>query len=122
MANGKTGETFADIAAFADRLPIVSVDYPLAVSAILQLLGWFLLWVGSVVTIAGWFVWKKNKSAIFLAAIVGGFSDMGYFIFIDLNGWASLPGKSMTYICVTSIAISFWAYWKIEQIRRVAKD
>jgi hypothetical protein len=63
------------------------------VSAILQLLGWFLLWVGLVVTIVGWFVWKKNKSAIFLATIVGGFSDMGYFVFIDLNGRASTSWK-----------------------------
>jgi len=42
-------------------------------------------------------------------AFLGGFADLGYFLFVDLAGYADPPGPQMTYICATAIALSLYA-------------
>jgi hypothetical protein len=36
--------------------------------------------------------------------VIGGFTDVGYFTFLDLTGFAEDPGPQMTYIMATAIA------------------
>lgn len=70
-----------------------------------------LAWFGAAVAVGCVYVWRGNRYAIFFTAIVGGFADLGYFLFVDLPGYADPPGPQMTYICATAIALSFYAYF-----------
>ncbi len=71
-----------------------------------------LAWIGAVVTVGGVYVWRGSKNAIFFCALIAGLSDLAYFMFIDLAGYADPPGPQMTYICATAIALSLFAYFK----------
>ena len=69
-----------------------------------------LAWIGLIVTIAAIYVWKANPLAIATIVVVGGLADLGYFVFLDLGGFAEPPGPQMTYIMATAIALSAYAY------------
>lgn len=69
-----------------------------------------LAWIGLLVTIASVYVWKANRLAVATIVVVGGFADLGYFIFLDLGGFAEAPGPQMTYIMATAIALAAYAY------------
>lgn len=69
-----------------------------------------LAWIGLVVTIAAIYVWKANRLAVATIILVGGLADLGYFIFLDLGGFAEPPGPQMTYIMATAIVLSGYAY------------
>ena len=93
---------------------LVKMDYHSAANAMFGQHGWNLLWFGIVTVIAAFYVWKGNKNAIFLAAIVGGLADLGYFMFMDLGGYVLFfPGKLMTYIALAAIVTSFYAHFKL---------
>ncbi|MEL6986072.1 MAG: hypothetical protein AAFO29_26825, partial [Actinomycetota bacterium] len=64
----------------------LEADYPDAAGAIINQHGFNLFWVGAVTLICAWFIWRRSSIAVFLAAIVGGLTDIGYFIFLDLGG------------------------------------
>jgi len=89
----------------------------LAVIGSLKQLVFNLAWVGAAVTIGSVYIWKKNAHAIFFCAILGGLSDLGYFLFIDLPGFADPPGPQMTYICIAAIASSFFVYFKSDRLK-----
>ena len=85
----------------------LEMEYPAAVTAIINQHGFNLLWIGAVTTICALFIWRRNLWAILLAALVGGLTDLGYFLFMDLGGFVNfIPGKAMTLICATAIALS----------------
>ena len=110
-----TGEISASVAGIADAVApgLLQIDYPKAVGAVIGQHGFNLLWVGLVTFISAFFVWKGNKNAIFLAAITGGLTDIGYFLFMDLGGYVNfVPGTVMTIICGFAILTSFYAYVK----------
>lgn len=95
---------------------LVTMDYPAAANALFGQHGWNLLWFGIVTTIAAFYVWKANKNGIFLAAMVGGLADLGYFMFMDLGGYVTFfSGKLMTYIALGAIATSFYAHFKMKE-------
>ena len=69
-----------------------------------------------VTLISAFYIWKENTNAIFLAAIVGGLADLGYFIFLDLGGFVNfMPGTVMTLVSSAAIILSFYAYYKGKQ-------
>lgn len=110
-----SGDISSSIAGIADGLEPASVqmEYPAAAGAIIGQHGFNLLWIGLVTLISAFFVWKGNKQAIFLAAIVGGLADLGYFIFLDLGGYVKfMPGSLMTIISASAIILSFYGYFK----------
>lgn len=74
-----------------------------------------LAWIGIIVTIGSFFVWKKNINAIYVCTVIGGFADLGYFLFIDLPGYAFSPGPEMTYIMATAIVLSTIVYFKSDK-------
>ncbi|MBQ4821854.1 hypothetical protein [Aquimarina sp. MMG016] len=91
----------------------LQMDYPTASGAIIGQHGFNLLWVGTVTLICAFYIWKGNKNAIFLAAIAGGLTDLGYFIFLDLGGFVHfVPGTVMTLVSSAAIVLSFVAHFK----------
>lgn len=110
-----SGNITASISGIADSIETseITMDYPEAVSAIIAQHGFNLLWIGMVTFICGVFIWKRNTKAIFLAAIVGGLADLGYFLFLDLGGFVKfMPGTLMTIISALAAGLSFYSYFK----------
>lgn len=91
---------------------VLEVDYPDAAGAIINQHGFNLLWIGVVTLICAWFIWRRSLNAIFLAALVGGLADIGYFVFLDLGGHVNFfPGTLMTIFSATAIVASFTAVY-----------
>jgi CHASE2 domain-containing sensor protein len=94
------------------------MEYPAAAGAVIGQHGFNLLWIGLVTVISSFFIWKGNKNAIFLAAICGGFADLGYFLFLDLGGFVKfVPGTIMTFISSLAIITSFYAHFKGNKVK-----
>lgn len=91
----------------------LKMNYPKAAGAVIGQHGFNLLWIGLATFVCAFFIWKRNKNAIFLAALVGGLADLGYFLFLDLGGFVKfVPGTVMTLISAAAIATSFYGYFK----------
>ena len=102
---------FAGIADAVDPAALV-MDYPDAVGAVLKQHGWNLGWIGLTTLVCAPFIWKGRAQAIFLAALVGGMADLGYFLFMDLGGFVRFaPGTVMTIFSASAIILSFWAHF-----------
>jgi hypothetical protein len=115
MSIGDTSRIVSEVANNVSP-ELIKMDYPAAANALYGQHGWNLLWFGIVTTIAGFYVWKGNKNAILLAAIIGGLADFGYFLFMDLGGYVTFfPGKLMTYIALGAIVTSFYAHFKMKE-------
>ncbi len=105
----------AAVGGIADAVDPAAVQaaYPAASGAVIGQHGFNLFWIGIVTLICGFYVWKGNKNAIFLAALTGGLADLGYFLFMDLGGYVNfVPGTVMTLVSGTAIILSFYAYFK----------
>ena len=105
-----SGEATAGFQAIADGVmpEILEMGYPAAVGGVLNQHAWNLAWGGLVTIIGAVFIWRKNMTAIWVTAMIGGFLDLGYFIFIDLGGFnLFVPGTIMTIISSLAIILSF---------------
>lgn len=114
-----TNDITASISGIADAVDpsTLQLAYPKASGAIIGQHGFNLLWVGGVTLISAFYIWKGNKNAIFLTAIAGGLTDLGYFLFMDLGGYVHfMPGTVMTIVSSLAIITSFYAYYKQKQI------
>ena len=85
----QSGDITGAVSGIADAVDpdTLAVAYPEAAGAILGQHGWNLLWGGLVTFICAFYIWRNNTNAIFLAALVGGLLDIGYFLFMDLGGF-----------------------------------
>lgn len=113
-----SGDTATAIQAIADGvdLSLVATVYPDAAGAIINQHGWNLLWAGAVTMIGGIYIWRGSITAIFISAMVGGLFDLGYFIFLDLGGYARfVPGTVMTIVSSLAIITSVAAYYLNKQ-------
>lgn len=120
-----SGDISASVAGIADGVAPASLqmEYPEALGAILGQHGFNLFWIGMVTFISGFLIWKKNRNAIFLAALTGGLADLGYFLFLDLGGHVNfVPGTVMTLISLSAILLSFYAYFKSDKLALFAKN
>jgi hypothetical protein len=109
-----SGEPVSAIAGIADASDpsMLQLDYPKAVVAILGQHGFNLVWIGLVTFISGLYIWKGKSQAIFIAALIGGLADLGYFLFLDLGGYVNfLPATLMTLISGAAIVSSFYTYY-----------
>ena len=125
LAGGMTmaRETSAAVAGIADAVEPASVerDYPPAAEAIVNQHGFNLLWIGAVTLLCAPLVWKGSRSAILLAALVGGLADLGYFLFLDLGGFVHfVPGTLMTIFSGSAIVLSFAALWRGRAVQEAA--
>lgn len=109
------GDITAAVSGIADAVDpaVLQVDYPDAVGGLLGQHGFNLFWIGAVTLISAFFIWRGNANSIFLAAITGGLTDIGYFLFMDLGGYANfVPGTVMTIVSAAAIVLSFVAYFR----------
>ena len=89
----------------------LAADYPAELSGILSQHGWNLGWFGLTTVVGALFIWRGHMTAIWVTGLVGGLADAGYFLFIDLPGYANfLPGTLMTLVSGSAILISFWVW------------
>ena len=103
-------EGFAAIAAGVAP-EAVSADYHPAVAAILNQHAWNLLWFGMVTTLGGVMIWRRNMTAIWVSAMVGGLADLGYLVFVDVGGFATFfPGTLMTLIAGSAMVLGAWVW------------
>jgi len=108
-----SGDTTEAVQAIADGVDeaTLELDYPDAVGAIINQHGFNLLWIGTVTLVCAFFIWRRSVLAVFLAALVGGLADVGYFLFLDLGGYVNfVPGTLMTIFSATAIVASFVAH------------
>lgn len=115
VLNNDTSRVIIEIAN-AVSPELLKMDYPAAANALLGQHGWNLIWFGVVTLIAGFYAWNGNRNAIFLAAIIGGLADLGYFLFMDLGGYVTFfPGTLMTIIALIAVLLSFYAHFKMRE-------
>ena len=101
------------VAAVADAVDpaLVIGPYHDAAGALINQHGFNLAWIGLTTLVAAVFIWRKSLLAAFIAGLVGGLADVGYFIFMDLGGFVHfMPGTVMTIFSATAIVLSFWVW------------
>lgn len=88
-------------------------DYPAAAGAIIQQHGFNLLWIGVFTAVGAVFIWRRSATAVVITALVGGLTDLGYFLFLDLGGYVRfVPGTLMTIVSGSAIVLSLTAYFR----------
>ena len=103
------------VAGIADKVDpaLLAGAYHPAVGAVLNQHGFNLLWIGAFTVVGGVMIWRASVTAIFMTAIVGWVTDVGYFIFMDLGGFVNfVPGTVMTIISSAAVVLSLTAYFK----------
>ena len=98
---------FAAIADAVDR-GLLAGEYHPAVGGILNQHGFNLLWVGLATFVGAVFIWRGDMTAIWVTALIGGLTDVGYFLFVDIPGYVNfVPGTVMTIVSASAIILSF---------------
>ena len=116
-------ETTGAIAGIADAVDpaLIANDYHPAVGALINQHGFNLLWIGTFTVVGAVFIWRESAVAIFMTAIVGWVTDVGYFVFMDLGGFVNfVPGTVMTIVSSAAVVLSLWAYFAGLRGRTVA--
>lgn len=101
------------VAGIADAVDpaLIAHDFHPAVGAVLNQHGFNLFWIGAFTVIGGLYIWQQSVTAIFMTAVVGWVTDLGYFVFMDLGGYVHfVPGTVMTIVSSAAVALSFLAY------------
>jgi len=99
----------------AFNIEMMGMESPFAVPGTFKQHAFNLAWIGLIVTIASIYVWKYRRIALFTCILIGGFADLGYFLFIDMAGFAQSPGPEMTYIMALAIVLGLYAYLKSDK-------
>ncbi|WP_377512621.1 hypothetical protein [Octadecabacter sp. R77987] len=90
----------------------IGADFHPAVGAVLNQHGFNLLWIGAFTVVGSVFIWRHSVVAIFMTAIVGWVTDVGYFIFMDLGRFVHfVPGTVMTIVSSAAVLLSLWAHF-----------
>ena len=113
-----TSDATSAVQAIADGVDasLLTTTYPDAAGAIINQHGWNLAWFGVTTIVGAIYIWRDNKIAIFVTALIGGMADLGYFIFLDLGDYVNfVPGTIMTIFSSAAIILSVTAYFKSTQ-------
>lgn len=108
-----SGDATAGLQAIADAVDqsLLVYDYHDAVGGILNQHGWNLGWFGIATIVGAVFIWRANRTAIWVTALIGGMADLGYLLFVDLPGYVNFfPGTVMTLVSGSAIALSGWVF------------
>ena len=111
------------IASIADAVDpaVFHETYHAAADALINQHGYNLLWIGLFTVLGGVFIWRGSATWLFFTAIVGGVTDVGYFVFMDLGGYVNFfPGTVMTIISGSAIVLSAVAHFGGAQQQRDA--
>lgn len=91
--------------------------YHAATDALINQHGFNLLWIGGFTIVGGIFVWRFSTTWMLFTAIVGGLTDVGYFVFMDLGGFVHfMPGTVMTLVSGTAVLLSAVAYYSSKHV------
>jgi hypothetical protein len=104
----------ASVAGIADAVDpaFLAGTYHEAVGAVINQHGFNFGWIGAFTLIGAIYIWRGAVIAMFFTAVVGGFADVGYFLFMDLGGFVNfMPGTAMTIVSATAIIFSLIAYF-----------
>ncbi|MEO1406532.1 MAG: hypothetical protein AAFV54_08580 [Pseudomonadota bacterium] len=104
----------ASISGIADAVDptLFHGTYQAATDALVNQHGFNLLWIGVFTVIGGVLIWRGSVTWLFFTAVVGGLTDVGYFLFMDLGGFVHFfPGTVMTLISGAAIVLSAIAYF-----------
>jgi hypothetical protein len=112
---GDAAETMKAMAGGADPTTL-EISFPAAVVAVLNQHSWNLLWFGLFTMVGGIMIWRRNAVAVVMTAIVGGLADAGYFLFVDLGGFAAPPGPQLTWISAAAILMSLFVYVRSDRL------
>jgi len=106
-------DTPAAVAGIADAIDPARLAGPYheAAGALINQHGFNLLWIGLFTAVGGVLIWRSNFTWMFFTAVVGGVTDVGYFLFMDLGGFVHFfPGTVMTLISASAILLSIWVW------------
>ncbi|MEO1436000.1 MAG: hypothetical protein AAFV80_10720, partial [Bacteroidota bacterium] len=110
-----SGDIAGAIGGIADAIDPESLQmaYPKAAGAVIGQHGWNLLWGGAVTLVCAFGVWSGKWTPTWIAALVGGLLDLGYFMFMDLGGYVHfVPGTVMTLVSSAAIIFSMLAHFR----------
>jgi len=70
------------VGAILDAMDRASFDiaWPEGAGGVLNQHGWNLLWGGAITVLCSVLIWRRNRTAIWVAAMIGGLLDLGYFM------------------------------------------
>lgn len=111
-----TSDAAGAFAAVADAVDpaLLAGPYHDATGALTNQHGFNLLWIGAATAICAVYIWRGSTVAMFIAGLVGGLADVGYFLFMDLGGYVNfVPGTVMTLISASAIILSL-VVWRAE--------
>lgn len=109
-----SADTASAVSAIADAVDpsLLAGPYHEALGALINQHGFNLLWIGAFTTIGALFIWRHSVIAMFFTAIVGGLTDVGYFVFMDLGGFVHfVPGTIMTIVSASAVILSLAVYF-----------
>ena len=110
MAND-TPDAVAGIADGVDEATLLAATYPDAAGALINQHGFNLLWIGAFTLVCAWFIWRGSLQSALLASLVGGLTDVGYFLFMDLGGFVNfVPGTVMTIVSASAVILTMWVW------------
>ncbi|MEM1412790.1 MAG: hypothetical protein AAGH19_10580 [Pseudomonadota bacterium] len=113
-----SGDATAGVQAIADAIEpnLLVNDYHGAVGGILNQHGWNLGWFGLATIVGAVFIWRANRTAIWVTALIGGMADLGYLLFVDLPGYVNfVPGTVMTLVSGSAILLTFWVLFSTSE-------
>lgn len=104
-------DAVAGIADAVDPALLVGT-YHEAIGAVINQHGFNLLWIGAFTLVGAVYIWRGSITALFFTGIIGGLADVGYFVFLDLEGFVNfVPGTVMTLVSSAAIILSLIAYY-----------
>ncbi|MEO0830208.1 MAG: hypothetical protein AAFY03_07080 [Pseudomonadota bacterium] len=103
----------ASIAGVADAVDpaLFHATYQPATDALVNQHGFNLLWIGLFTTVGGVFIWQGSATWLLFTGLVGGLTDVGYFVYMDLGGFVHFfPGTVMTLVSGSAVILSAILY------------
>ncbi|MEO0669859.1 MAG: hypothetical protein AAFZ99_18245 [Pseudomonadota bacterium] len=104
----------ASVSGIADAVDPAVFHEPFhaAADALINQHGFNLLWIGAFTVVGGVFIWRGSATWLLFTAVVGGLTDVGYFVFMDLGGYVGFfPGTVMTIVSASAIVLSAAAHF-----------
>lgn len=111
------------IAGVADAVDptVFHPTYHAATDALINQHGFNLLWIGAFTIVGGVYIWRRSAMWLLFTAVVGGLTDVGYFVFMDLGGFVNfMPGTVMTLVSGSAIVLSAIVYFRGQDAESIA--
>jgi len=79
------------------------------------------LWIGALAFVSSFLIWNRNKKAVLLVTILGGFSSIGFYFFYNFgNNWRFNHSSELLTLSFVALAINLLIFIKNEKIDSVS--